>query len=446
MSGPIFQIARTGAAAARASLELTAQNIANASNPNYARRSLEVSELVSLSFSTDAVLNGVQVNGIARSNSALVQQQARSSAAELSRAEAELQGLRDTELALEQSRLFEGLVEFEAVLTQLEGNPLEPALRTNALETARQLASTFQFADTTLGLARTQVQDAAAITLNEANLQAEELVRINRNLSAARPGTQSQAALLDARDAALRSLSEQVGVTTSFNDRGVVTVRLADSAGGAGGLLVDQFSANAINATTNADGTLAFDVGGTPVAPARGEIAGQAAALEAQADFQIQLDTIAADVITRANAAQASGADQDGNAGQALFTGTSASTIALGLTSGRQLASAPAGSPAGSTDSTNLASLVASIGADDGPIAAKDTLLLSLSSRIAAQDVTRSGLVAIAQNAEANLLSETGVDLDTEAANLVRLQQAFEANSRVMQVANELFDTLLGLR
>ena len=41
---------------------------------------------------------------------------------------------------------------------------------------------------------------------------------------------------------------------------------------------------------------------------------------------------------------------------------------------------------------------------------------------------------------------ETGVDLDTEAANLVRLQQAFEANSRVIQVATELFDTLLGLR
>jgi flagellar hook-associated protein 1 FlgK len=28
----------------------------------------------------------------------------------------------------------------------------------------------------------------------------------------------------------------------------------------------------------------------------------------------------------------------------------------------------------------------------------------------------------------------------------VRLQQAFEANSRVIQVAAELFDTLLGLR
>ncbi|MEL6237080.1 MAG: flagellar basal body rod C-terminal domain-containing protein [Pseudomonadota bacterium] len=72
--------------------------------------------------------------------------------------------------------------------------------------------------------------------------------------------------------------------------------------------------------------------------------------------------------------------------------------------------------------------------------------MLGLSSRIASQDVTRTGLAAIAESAEATLLAETGVDLDTEAANLVRLQQAFEANSRVMQVATEIFDTILGLR
>ena len=71
---------------------------------------------------------------------------------------------------------------------------------------------------------------------------------------------------------------------------------------------------------------------------------------------------------------------------------------------------------------------------------------MGLSSRISAQDVTRTGLAAIAENAQATLLIETGVDLDTEAANLVRLQQAFEANSRVLQVAAEIFDTLLAIR
>jgi len=446
MLGNMFQIGRSGAAASRASLEVTSQNIANAANPDYARRSLDTRELVGQSLGGPGMLNGIWIDGVARFDSAVAQQQARTSASELARADAELAGLRNTETALEQAKLFEGLVEFEAVLTQLEGNPLEPALRTSALESARQLASTIRFANTALSTARGQVQEATAIELDKVNLQTAELARINRGLASARDGTIGQASLLDARDAALRDLSALVGVDTSFDERGAVTVRLRDGSGSPGPLMVDGVTTNALASTTAADGTLSFAVGGAPATLSTGSLAGRAAALDAQADYQIQLDTIAAEVIARSNTAQGNGVDANGNAGQPLFSGTNATNIALALTGSSQLATAPAGSPAGSTNTDNLNSLIASLGAANGPIAGSDSLLLGLSTRIAAQDVTRSGLAAIAENAEATLLAQTGVDLDAEAADLVRLQQAFEANSRVMQVATEIFDTLLGLR
>ncbi len=447
MPGAIFQIARTGAAAARASIELTAQNIANVSNPDYARRTLITSEVVGQLPGTRGTLSGVRIDSIARNDSALIQQQARTSAGALARADAELSALRDTELALEQSGLFEGLVEFEAVLTQLEGSPLEPALRTNALEAARQLATTFQFADTVLGTARAQVREAAGFSIADANLQAQELARINLNLVNAQDGTPGQAALLDARDAALRNLAKQVGIEASFAANGAVEVRLAGSGGaGSGPLLVSGINSTAITATNTAAGTLEFAVGAVAVAPASGALAGHSGALEAQADYKTQLDAIAASTIARVNAAQASGAAADGSPGQPLFSGRNAGDIALALTNASQLATAPAGSPAGSTNTTNLASLVASLGAAGGPIASTDQLLLGLSSRISSQGVTRSGLAVIAGNAQATLLSQTGVDLDTEAANLIRLQQAFEANGRVLQVAADIFDTLLALR
>ena len=38
-----------------------------------------------------------------------------------------------------------------------------------------------------------------------------------------------------------------------------------------------------------------------------------------------------------------------------------------------------------------------------------------------------------------------GVDLNEEAADLVRFQQAYQANAKVMQVASTLFDTILQL-
>jgi len=39
-----------------------------------------------------------------------------------------------------------------------------------------------------------------------------------------------------------------------------------------------------------------------------------------------------------------------------------------------------------------------------------------------------------------------GVSLDEEAANLIRFQQAYQANAKVMQTANTLFDALLAIR
>ncbi|QJQ94410.1 MULTISPECIES: flagellar hook-associated protein FlgK [Halomonadaceae] len=42
--------------------------------------------------------------------------------------------------------------------------------------------------------------------------------------------------------------------------------------------------------------------------------------------------------------------------------------------------------------------------------------------------------------------SESGVNLDEEAANLMRYQQFYQANARVIETATTMFDTILGLR
>ena len=38
-----------------------------------------------------------------------------------------------------------------------------------------------------------------------------------------------------------------------------------------------------------------------------------------------------------------------------------------------------------------------------------------------------------------------GVNLDEEAANLIRFQQSYQASARLMQTANQLFDVILRL-
>jgi len=447
MPSAIFTIGRSGLSASRMSLELTAQNIANAANPDYSRRSLTQSELVmtgniGISASADS-LGGIRPGAVVRAESALVQRQARDTSSALAAAEAEFFALREAESALETSALFTGLVEFEAALTRLEGNSVEPALRLSALESARAMAGNFRIADGTLANARSLVQDEAAAEVLEVNELAAELAKVNRDLVAAREGTAGRAALLDARDKALRGLAEQFAIATVINPDGTADVTIDGVPPVA---LVSGGTAGSVAVTNAADGTLAFTLDGAAFAPGGGAMAGRAAALVEMAGLQTEIDGLAASVIAIANGAQAAGSDLDGNPGQPLFSGTGAGDIDIALASADGLATAPGGAPAGSRDTGNLAALLAALGSETGPAAGADALLLGLSSRVSALDTRREGLSVVAASAEAELLRETGVDLDTEAANLVRLQQAFEANSRVIQVATELFDTLLGLR
>lgn len=388
-------------------------------------------------------LGGVRPGIIERAESGLVQRQARDAASALAAAQAEFFALREAESAIETSDVFAGLVDFEAALTRLEGNPLEPALRISAVESARQMASNFRVADATLANARGLVQGETSAELLNVNELAAELAEVNRDLVAAREGTAGRAALLDARDKALRGLAEQFAILPTINANGTVDVALAGTPPLA---LVTGGVAGSVSASFAADGTVTYAMGGATFAPGGGAMAGRAAALGQLAGLQTELDTLAASVIGIANTAQANGVGADGTPGQPLFAGTGAANISVVLGSANGLATAPAGSSAGSRDTGNLAALLGALGADTGPAAGADALLLSLSSRVAALETRRDGLGVVATAAATELLRETGVDIDTEAANLVRLQQAFEANSRVLQVATELFDTILSLR
>ncbi|MBU7579878.1 MAG: flagellar hook-associated protein FlgK [Porphyrobacter sp.] len=446
MPTAIFTIARSGLTATRRSLELTAQNVANAENVNYSRRTLTQGELVmtgNIGTNAQDSLGGVRPGTIERAESSLVQRQARDSSSALEAARAEFFALKEAESALETSGVFTGLVDFEAALTRLQNNPTEPALRLSALESARKMAGNFRIANGTLANARGLVQaDASAKTLT-VNEVAGELAKINADLVGAREGTAGRAALLDARDKALRGLAREFGISPTINANGTADVMLNGTPPAA---LVTGSNASPLATSFAADGTVSFSVGGTPFVPAGGAMAGRASALAEMADLQTGLDALAVSAIALANAAQANGVGIDGTSGPPLFAGTGAASINVVLTSADGLATAPAGAGAGSRDTANLAALITALSDASGPITGTDSLLLGLSSRVSALETRTEGLGVVAASAEAELLRETGVDLDTEAANLVRLQQAFEANSRVIQVAAELFDTILGLR
>ena len=60
-------------------------------------------------------------------------------------------------------------------------------------------------------------------------------------------------------------------------------------------------------------------------------------------------------------------------------------------------------------------------------------------------NVTSAAETQALEQATAAVQSESGVNLDEEATNLIRYQQAYQAAGKMMQIASQLFDVLLQL-
>ena len=334
------------------------------------------------------------------------------------------------------------MVKFEGALQQLVGDPTSDSLRASVIEDARTLVGTFNIASNALDSVGNGLRFEATDGVSQVNTLAAQLGQVNLRLARASDASSDQTALLDQRDSLLQQLSTFTDVSTTIATDNTVSVRL----GGTGGpLLVQGGTAQTLGMTTAANGTVSFDVGGTAVALVGGSLAGKGQALTKLAAVHTSLDTIAKSVIDTVNAAQTAGVTLTGGAGQPMFGGTTAATMSLALTSGAGIATAPAGAAANSRDPSNLNALRTALGNSD-PAGAVDGLLFDISGTVAGRKVTRDALQTIANTAAVSLQAQAGVDLDQEAVNLVRFQQAFQASGKVMQTAKDIFDTLLAIR
>lgn len=148
---------------------------------------------------------------------------------------------------------------------------------------------------------------------------------------------------------------------------------------------------------------------------------------------------------TALNDAQADGYDLDGNSGTDLFTWDSsdpAGSLAVvdSFTSDDLAFSGSA--TAGSGDNTNSLAMLDLASDQESTYTALVTKLGQLSSNASDSLTSTTALQSTLQD---SLDSISGVNLDEEAADLVSYQNLYSANSKVLTVADELFDTLLNM-
>ncbi|WP_420605830.1 flagellar hook-associated protein FlgK [Novosphingopyxis sp.] len=442
MSG-LLSIGRSALRGYSTALDTVSQNIANSENGDYVRRNVRLGDATitaSLNplYTAQSGLGGVNVNGIARSGDEFLEASVRLSGASLVRAETTTSWLSSIETGLDNAGAHVGarLGDFYARGQELSAAPFDHALRVTFLNDIDSTAETFRRTSGNLSVAIDQLGQRAGAEITGLNQSLENLSKINIDLRRTQPGTQAYAGLLDTRDAALAVISERIDADISLGDNGVATVRYAgETVAGIG-------TSATLGLADNADGSFRVLVDGQDgKVPTNGMLAGFSRARSAATGDLAKLDRLAEDFATQVNDWHVGGRTDAGTPGKALLTTGGG---AVGLTMIAADASDLALADTGGKPNGNLIAL-AGLRSSGGTEQSWNQLLSAHANLILASKNEEAAATSLDRNMRSSRDAVSRVDLDRETADLIRLQQAYEAASRVIQVARETTQSILAI-
>jgi len=443
----LLGIGASGVRAYQSALTTVSDNIANATTTGYTRRTTTLNEVVAGGGITSGAavgVNGVAVAGTARLADAVKAADVRASSADLAKSEAGVTTLTSIQSALTGSAVGDRLADFFNAATAVAADPTASAPRSTMLEAANSVAAAFTATGKALDNVAADLDVTGENGVETLTSLGTALAKVNDGLGRATAGTSGAAQLQDQRDQILDQMSAISDVSVTTDAAGRATVRLG---GGSGPLLVAGSASGAVTYVRDG-GSVSFAVhfAGdiTTLTPGGGALAGVSDGAARIADARGQLEAIAGNFTSGINAVQAQGADLGGKAGAAMFTtGVTPTDITLSLTDPSGIAAAAVG--AGTRDNSNLAAL-ASLRTSGKFESDTTTLVAGSAATLASRKTIADAQSSIRDGAVAARDAVSGVNLDNEAVDLMRFQQAYSASSRVIQVARDTFQSILDIR
>ncbi len=322
----IFQISVSALQAFQAAINVTSNNIANASTPGYDVESANLTEAVPQSNGATTVGSGVEVSGVSRAYSQAATTQLNTSQSTLAQLTA-LQNYStqiDNQFGTNLGGVSTAIQSFYSAASTVANDPTSTASRQALLSDAQGVASSFQSASGQLNQLNGDVNSRITSDVTQINSISSAIATLNQQIegATAQNGGQAPNELLDQRDQQISSLSQLVGVTTTTEADGAVNVFI-----GNGQPLVLEDKSQALTTLPNQFNASQLEVGSsTATGPisnqiTSGDLGGLLAARSQVINPALgQLGQIATTLSQTVNAQQAQGLDLNGNFGTAIFS------------------------------------------------------------------------------------------------------------------------------
>ncbi len=440
-------------------IQLTATNMANASNEGYTREVPNWVENQPVYVNSLQIATGVSVTGGVSQRDRVLnqrldqQQQLGASSTALLSALTTLEGVFSPASGTSTTGdIGTDITNFFDSYTQLESSPTSNALRQQVLSSATTLASAVSGAATSLNNQQASLDQSTQTVVQQVNSLTTSLAQVNQQIQSTAPN-QDAGVLEDQRQSDLSQLSKLIGinqVTTEDNGLSVTTT--------SGQLLVSEGQSIPIT-TGYVDGVTHFFVSGTDITSSVASGGGQLGGLVTARDQSIPttlsaLDQLAYSISTQVNTVNNAGTDlvgDNGNAGNIFSAPTvvpgSAAAFAVTLTDPNKIAAAGLGLGSGDDSNAVAAANLATQKIVGGltPSNFYSNLVSTLGATVSQTTTENTALTASVSQLQTQVNSLSGVSLDDEASSLEQFQRSYQAASQVFSILNTVAAAALNL-
>ncbi|MGH7182454.1 MAG: flagellar hook-associated protein FlgK [Nitrospiraceae bacterium] len=457
----LVDIGKSALFTAQQSITVAGHNIANVNTPGYSRQEVTLAENRPENGSPGQIGTGVHAESIKRSYNSFVEAQLVSSGSQVGEFTASSNALAQLEPLFGDANnqgIGTGLNDYFAALQDVATNPSDLAARTVFLSKATVLAGQFNQSAATLTAGQKFIDSQIGQTITDVNRLTGQIADLNTKIADAESSGQQANDLRDQRSVTLADLGKRIDISSIEDATGQMTVFA-----GRGQLLVDKERTYQLvgvpDLSNNGLLDVRYDAGAGPTTSLIPVI--QSGQLKGLLDVRDQtipslrssLDTLAAELVTQVNQQHRLGFGLDGSTNLDFFTptGTTASTIAVSLTNVRQIAASSnaAGVPGNNANALTLAGLRNTDFASFGNVTFQEYYSTVAGSFGSATQAAQSNLQAqqtINDQLTSQRASVSGVSMDEELANLLQYQRSFEAASRMIVIADEMFQTILSIK
>jgi flagellar hook-associated protein 1 len=442
----LTQIGLSGTLAAQAALNMAGRNTANLKTPGYSRQGVLLAARTT---------GGVGVQSLIRFSDTYKTQQMWAANAPLGQYSAASTYFRQLEnvMGMGDGSVKAGLDALFNSLDQVSTDPTSGPLRQQFLSSADALAKSFNNLQKMLSGQLDAVRRHGAAAVDQVNALSRTIAEMNQKIGDAQTSGNVPSELIDQRDLAIDRLAGLVDIRTVKQPGGAIDVSIAG-----GPPLVAGQQIGTMGVQDQPDGTFSFLVtlGGTayPLAGERlgGELGGIVGFLDTALLPQREaLKTLAGEIAARFNSTLESGYGMNGQPGKALFDFDPATGMLKLRTDLSQQELGFSASPDEPGNSGNLLKLiglrrdnVSLPGVGDVSIGDALTVLIGKVGSASQQNEALLGTATtIRDQAEDAWLSVSGVNMEEEAVDISEYLKLYQANMKVIAVANQLFDATL---